>query len=166
MAIAREEANRAAHVGDVPVGALVVCEGRLVGRGHNIREATFDPTGHAEIVALRDAARTLGRWRLSGCTLYVTLEPCPMCAWAIAQSRVDRLVYGALDPKVGAAGTVLDLVSGPLARPDIEVLAGIDEEACRAQLDAFFRARRARRTALNPFPDGYGHGDIRTEDRP
>ena len=93
------------------MGALVVHGGHIVGRGHNIREVTPDPTGHAEIVALRDAAQTLGRWRLSGCTMYVTLEPCPMCAWAIAQSRVDRLVYGALDPKVGAAGTVLDLAS-------------------------------------------------------
>jgi tRNA(adenine34) deaminase len=143
MAIARKEADRAAAAGDVPVGALVVLDGRIVGRGHNLREAVPDPTGHAEIVALRDAARALGRWRLSGCTLYVTLEPCPMCAWAIAQSRVDRLVYGALDPKVGAAGTVLDLVAGPLARTGIEVLAGIDEAACRYQLDTFFAGRRS-----------------------
>src|SRR5438132_11732277 len=113
MAEALAEARKAAEEGEVPIGAVVVADGRVVGRGRNARERLNDPTAHAEILALQEAARALGRWRLSGATVYATLEPCPMCAGALVNARIERLVYGVRDPKAGAAGTLFDVPPDP-----------------------------------------------------
>jgi tRNA(adenine34) deaminase len=144
----REALTEAAHAGahgDTPVGAVVVCAGAVIGRGHNERELRRDPTAHAELLALREAAGALGSWRVLGSTLYVTLEPCAMCAGAIVLSRVPRVVYGAADPKAGAGGSALDVLGvrarGPLNhRP--QVLGGVLAEECGDLLRAFFRVRR------------------------
>lgn len=129
--------------GDVPVGALVVDEsGAVVGRGANVREAHGDPCGHAEILALRDAAGARGGWRLDGCTLVVTLEPCAMCAGALVQSRIGRVVFGAWDERAGACGSVWDLARDPRALHRVEVVGGVDEPRCSALLRDFFAARR------------------------
>jgi tRNA(adenine34) deaminase len=141
MDLALEEARRALAAGDVPVGAVLVCDGAIVARGHNTREACLDPAGHAELNAIRAGAQALGRWRLHDCTLYVTLEPCPMCASALVQSRLTRLVYGALDPKQGAAGTLWNLVEDRRLNHRVEVIAGVRERACSDLLTAFFRER-------------------------
>ncbi len=140
---ALDEARRAVAGGDVPVGALVLdAEGAVVGRGHNAREATGDPTAHAEVLALRDAAARLGRWRLDDCTLVVTLEPCAMCAGAIVLARLPRLVLGAWDPKAGATGSVHDLVRDRRLNHQVEVVGGVLAEECGAVLRDFFDARR------------------------
>ncbi|GGC07132.1 tRNA-specific adenosine deaminase [Cellulomonas carbonis] len=128
---------------DVPVGAVVVGPGgAVVGRGHNAREATADPTAHAEVLALRDAARALGRWRLDDCTLVVTLEPCAMCAGAIVLARIPRLVLGAWDPKAGATGSVHDLVRDRRLNHRVEVVGGVLEDECATLLTDFFGERR------------------------
>lgn len=143
MGAALDEARRALDTGDVPVGALVLDEaGGVIGVGRNEREATGDPTAHAEVVALRAAAAARGEWRLAGCTLVVTLEPCPMCAGALLQARVRRLVLGAWDPKAGATGSVWDLVRDQRALHEVEVLGGVREDECGALLRDFFEARR------------------------
>ena len=137
-------ANRARETGDVPVGAVVVdADGHIIGRGWNCREAHHDPTGHAEIVALREAARALGTWRLSGCTLIVTLEPCTMCAGAILASRVDRVVFGAWDPKAGAAGSLRDVLRDARMPHPTEVIGGVLAQEAAMQLRSFFLGRRA-----------------------
>jgi len=141
MALALAEADRALRAGDVPVGAVVLHDGAVVGRGFNTREARFDPAGHAELNAIRMAAARLGRWRLHGCTLYVTLEPCAMCAAALVQARLPLLVYGAPDPKAGAAGTRLNLVDDRRLNHRVEVIAGVAETACGDLLTRFFRER-------------------------
>lgn len=141
MNLALEEARLALAAGDVPVGAVMVCDGRLVARGRNTREAHLDPTGHAELNALREAARALGRWRMTDCTLYVTLEPCAMCAAALVQSRLERLVYGAMDPKAGASGSVWNLTEDPRLNHRVEVVTGVLEPECRELLRGFFRDR-------------------------
>ncbi len=145
MEEALAEARKAPAHGDVPVGAVAVCGGRVVGRGHNRREVEGDPTAHAEILALRQAARTLGGWRLRGVTLYCTLEPCPMCAGALVQAQVDRLVYGADDPKAGAAGSVVELLRDPRFPHRVAVTRGVLADEARALLEAFFAGLRARR---------------------
>ena len=128
---------------DVPVGAVVIDpSGRIVGQGWNRREETKDPTAHAEILALREAGETLGSWNLSGCTLVVTLEPCTMCAGAIVQSRVDRVVFGAWDPKAGAAGSVRDVVRDARLNHQVEVVPGVLEEQASVQLRGFFAQKR------------------------
>jgi tRNA(adenine34) deaminase len=142
MKLAIAEAYKAERAGDVPVGAVLVCEQRVIAVGFNTREALHDPTGHAEINVLREGARALQRWRLTGCTLYVTLEPCPMCAAAMAQCRLERLVFGAQDPRMGAAGTCWNLVEEPRLRHRVEVVAGVLEAACADQLRQFFRGQR------------------------
>jgi len=143
MRAALAEARLALVGGDVPVGALVVDgDGAVVGRGHNLREATGDPTAHAEVLALRDAAARLGTWRLDGCTLVVTLEPCAMCAGAIVLARVPRLVLGAWDPKAGATGSVHDLVRDRRLNHRVEVIGGVLEEECGAILREFFAEHR------------------------
>ncbi|MFG3282636.1 tRNA adenosine(34) deaminase TadA [Streptomyces sp. NPDC048111] len=135
-------AAQAESAGDVPVGAVVLGpDGSLLASGHNEREATGDPTAHAEILAIRRAAARTGEWRLVGCTLVVTLEPCVMCAGAIVQSRIDRVVYGARDEKAGAAGSLWDLVRDQRLNHRPEVIAGVLDEECSAQLTAFFRQR-------------------------
>ncbi|MDI5965678.1 tRNA adenosine(34) deaminase TadA [Streptantibioticus silvisoli] len=140
MRLALAEAVLAPGTGDVPVGAVVLdARGEVVGRGHNEREATGDPTAHAEVLAVREAARAVGEWRLSGCTLVVTLEPCTMCAGAIVLSRVDRVVYGARDTKSGAAGSLWDVVRDRRLNHRPEVVAGVLEDECAGLLTRFFR---------------------------
>ena len=142
MRSALAEAQLAAEAGEVPVGAVVVCGGELIARAGNQRETARDPLAHAEILVIRAAAAALGRWRLSGCTLVVTLEPCPMCAGAIVNARLDRLVYGASDPRAGAAGSILDVVRDPRLNHRAEVLGGVCAEEAASLLRAFFAARR------------------------
>jgi tRNA(adenine34) deaminase len=143
MRAALDEARAALDTGDVPIGAVVVDEsGAPIGRGRNVREAAVDPTGHAEVVALREAARARGEWRLSGCTLVVTLEPCTMCAGALVLSRVDRLVFGAYDDKAGAVGSLWDVVRDRRLNHRPEVVAGVLADESTALLDDFFRSQR------------------------
>jgi tRNA(adenine34) deaminase len=136
-------ARSAADLGEVPVGAVALHGGVVVGRGANRRETAHDPTAHAELLAIQEAARTLGRWRLSGVTLVVTLEPCAMCAGAMVLARLDRLVYGAADPKAGAVGSLMDLSQDPRLNHRFAVERGVRAEECGALLRDFFRARRA-----------------------
>jgi tRNA(adenine34) deaminase len=136
-------AGEAAAAGEVPVGAVAVHDGVVVGRGRNRREEDRDPCAHAEMLALQEASRTLGRWRLTGVTLVATLEPCAMCAGALVLARVDRLVYGASDPKAGAVGSLMDLSCDPRLNHRFPVERGLLGEACGEQLRAFFRSRRA-----------------------
>jgi tRNA(adenine34) deaminase len=143
MRLALAEGALASGSDDVPVGAVVVDrDGRVVGRGHNVREADLDPVGHAELLALRSAAAVLGEWRLTGCTLVVTLEPCTMCAGASVLARVDRLVYGAEDPKAGAVGSLWDVVRDRRLNHRPEVVGGVLADECAEALQAFFRTRR------------------------
>jgi len=145
MAIALAEAAGAAAAGDVPVGAVVLGpDGDVISRRHNERELRQDPVAHAELLAIQDAAAALGRWRLSGCTVVVTLEPCPMCAGALVASRVDRVLFGATDPKAGATGTLYNLCADPRLNHEVEVLGGVRAEECAAQLSAFFAGKRGR----------------------
>jgi tRNA(adenine34) deaminase len=144
MQAALREAQRAAAEGEVPVGAVVVREGRLVARAHNRPIHLSDPTAHAEILALRRAARKLANYRLTGCDLYVTIEPCAMCASAMTHARIRRLVYGASDPKAGAAGSAFEVLNYPKTNHRVEVLGGVLEEDCGWILRAFFRERRQK----------------------
>ncbi len=144
-------AAEAAAAGEVPVGAVAVHEGRVVGRGRNRREEDRDPCGHAELLALREASRTLGRWRLTGVTLVVTLEPCAMCAGAAVLARIDRLVFGADDPKAGAVGSLMDLSADPRLNHRFPVERGLRAAEASGQLRAFFRSRRG---------SGEGTGEI------
>ncbi|MCX8008048.1 MAG: tRNA adenosine(34) deaminase TadA [Coriobacteriia bacterium] len=145
MSLALEEARAAEAEGEVPIGAVVVCDGAVIARAHNRRENDFDPTAHAEMIAIREAARRLGRWRLSDCTVYVTLEPCPMCAGAMHQARIDRLVYGAADPKAGAVGTLYDLSSDERLNHRFSVRSGVLADECADILRGFFdRLRKDR----------------------
>jgi len=137
-------AHHAAARGDVPVGAIVVHAGTIIGAGFNTREAAADPSGHAEVVALREACRNQRRWRVDGATLYVTLEPCPMCAGALVNARVARLVYGAADPKAGAARSLFSLCDDPRLNHRMQVHAGVLADECGALLSGFFRAARSR----------------------
>ncbi len=145
MRHAIEEAQRAAEDGDVPVGAVAVADGVVVARQHNRKEALVDPTAHAEILLLRDAAEHLGRWRLPDVTVYCTMEPCAMCAGAMVQARINRLVYAVPDARGGAAGSVFDVVQSPVLNHRIAVTSGVLADEARAQLDAFFRDVRRRR---------------------
>lgn len=142
MALALEEARAAADEGEVPIGAVVVCDGEVVARAHNRRETDADPSAHAEFRAMVEAARVLGRWRLSGCTVYVTLEPCLMCAGLMVNARIDRCVYGAADPKGGALGTLYDLSCDPKLNHAFQVSTGVLAEESAGLLRSFFRARR------------------------
>jgi tRNA(adenine34) deaminase len=146
MRLALEEARAALGHQDVPVGCVVLDEdGTVLGRGRNRREESADPTAHAELVAMRAAAAKLGRWRLDGCTVVVTLEPCAMCAGALAQARVARLVYGADDPKAGAVVSLWDLVRDPRLPHRVEVHRGVLADECAELLRTFFRQRRGQR---------------------
>ena len=142
MRLALEQAERAPGHGDVPVGAVLVRRGEVVGAGHNERELRQDPSAHAEMIALRAGARALGSWRLLDTVLYVTLEPCAMCAGAIVLGRVPRVVYGTADPKAGAAGSVLDVLAEPRLNHRPRVEGGLLAPECAALLRAFFAARR------------------------
>jgi tRNA(adenine34) deaminase len=143
MGLALAEARKALELGEVPVGAVVVQEdGEVLASAHNRRETEKDPTAHAEVLALRQAARKLNTWRLDKVTLYVTLEPCPMCAGALVQARVRRLVYGAPDVRAGAVDSVFHLVEHPSLNHRVEVISGVREEECRSLLQEFFRRLR------------------------
>ena len=142
MGIAIEEARLAEAHGDVPVGALVVIDGRIVSRRHNERELTGDPTAHAELLAVRDAAEAIGSWRLDGATVVVTLEPCPMCAGAMQQARIARVVYGAADMKAGACGSLYSLGSDPRLNHEFATTHGVRADECGELLTSFFAARR------------------------
>ncbi|MGI8875958.1 MAG: tRNA adenosine(34) deaminase TadA [Egibacteraceae bacterium] len=138
------EARCALDHDDVPVGAVVVAGGRVIAAAHNRREVDRDPTAHAEVLAVRAAARALGSWRLDGCTLYVTLEPCTMCAGALVLARLPLLVFGAADPKAGAVGSLYDLAREPRLNHRLDVTGGVLAEECGALLRRFFQAKRAR----------------------
>ena len=142
MLAALDEARRAAHAGEVPVGAVVVVDGRIVGRGYNQPISAADPTAHAEIVALREAARSVGNYRLTGSRLYVTVEPCLMCAGALVHARVGTLVYGTVEPKAGAIVSAFRAYDHPTLNHRVEVVAGVLEAECRALVQQFFRERR------------------------
>jgi tRNA(adenine34) deaminase len=138
-------ARAAGDAGEVPIGAVALFQGEIVGRGANRREGDRDPTGHAELHAIQQAAASLGRWRLTGVTLVVTLEPCAMCAGAMVLARIDRLVFGAADPKAGAVGSLMDLSRDPRLNHRFEVERGVRADECGELLRAFFRARREAR---------------------
>jgi tRNA(adenine34) deaminase len=144
MALALALAAEAAEAGEVPVGALVVRDGEIVGRGFNAPISTHDPTAHAEIRAMRDAAQRLGNYRLVGCTLYVTLEPCAMCTGAIQHARIARVVYGASDPKTGACGSVVNLMDEKRLNHHASIEGGLMAAECGGALSAFFAARRGK----------------------
>jgi tRNA(adenine34) deaminase len=144
MRLALEEAQAAADAGDVPVGAVAVLAGAVVGRQHNRKEEWNDPTAHAEILLLREVANRLGRWRLNDVTIYCTMEPCPMCAGAMVQARIGRVVYAVPDPRAGAAGSVFELLRSPALNHQVEVTPGVLADEARAQLDVFFEQVRRR----------------------
>lgn len=143
MGLALAEAQRAVAHADVPVGAVVVQEERVIGRGHNRREVDEDPTAHAEIIALQDAARAIGSWRLVDARLYVTLEPCPMCAGALVNARIKKVIYGCSDPKAGALRTLYQLGEDPRLNHRFEVISGVRPEDCAALLKGFFARLRS-----------------------
>ena len=151
MRLALEEARAAAAEGEVPIGAVVVCEGEVVARAHNRRETDHDPSAHAEFRAMVDASQTLGRWRLTGCTVYVTLEPCLMCAGLMVNARVDRCVFGAADPKGGALGTLYDVSCDERLNHAFEVVGGVLAGECAHELRTFFRARRKQAKGILPI---------------
>jgi tRNA(adenine34) deaminase len=136
------EADKALASGDVPIGALAVLNGEIIGRGYNRREADHDPTAHAEVLAIREAAQHIGHWRLDGVTLYCTLEPCVMCAGAMVLARLPRLVYAAIDLKAGAAGSIMDVLRHPRLNHHVDVQAGLLAEEASAQLQTFFKRIR------------------------
>jgi len=148
MREALAEAKKAYALGEVPIGAVVVQDGEIIGWGRNLREMLNDSSAHAEILALREAARHVGDWRLCEATLYSTIEPCPMCAGALVQFRVKTLVYGAADPKAGAVDSVIDLVRHPRFNHQVEVVAGVLEDECREIIQRFFRELREKKEPL------------------
>src|SRR6478736_4542163 len=160
MRLALREATRALEHDDVPIGALVVRDGEVIGTGHNEREVRADPTAHAEMIALREAARAIGSWRVLDAVLYVTLEPCAMCAGAIVLARVPRVVYGCTDPKAGAAGSVLDVLAEPRLNHRPGVTGGVLQPECAQLLKDFFAARRRRSlpSAIATHPEGCESG--------
>ena len=149
MRLALDQARRALAHDEVPVGAVAVCDGRVVGRAHNQRELLRDPTAHAEMLAITQAAEALGRWRLTGVTFYVTLEPCAMCAGAMVLARIDRLVFGARDPKAGAVESLYHVLSDDRLNHRVPALGGVLATECGSLLEEFFRKRRSR-TASGP----------------
>jgi len=142
MKAAIEEAQKAEAIGEVPIGAVIVRDGRMIGRGHNLRETSLDPTAHAEMKAIYEASRYLNAWRLLDCRLYVTLEPCPMCAGAIVQARIPEVIFGAPDPKAGCTGTLMNLLQEDRFNHQAQVTGGILQEECAQLLTQFFRKLR------------------------
>ncbi len=147
MDAAIEEAKKAAAIGEVPIGAVLVYDNKIIARAFNDRETSQNPLHHAELMVIEQASQLLGKWRLTDCTLYVTLEPCPMCAGAIIQSRVDKLVFGAHDPKAGCVGSLMDLPRDSRFNHAPEVITGIRNEVCSELLTTFFRSLRERNKA-------------------
>ncbi|MGE7768697.1 tRNA adenosine(34) deaminase TadA [Peribacillus sp. NPDC096540] len=148
MKLALKEAEKAQMLNEVPIGALIVIDDQIVSRGHNLRETEQNATAHAELLAINEACGSLGSWRLEEATLYVTLEPCPMCAGAILQSRVKRVVFGAHDPKAGCAGTFMDLLQDERFNHQCEVTSGVLRDECGGILTAFFKELRNRKKTL------------------
>ena len=144
MEIALQEAGEAAEKGEVPIGAVIVRDGEIIARAHNMREQWLDATAHAEVIAIRDACKKLNNWRLSGCTLYVTVEPCPMCAGAIYNSRVDTVIFGCRDNRAGAVESLFNVLSHPLLNHRPQVIGGILEDRCAAMVRTFFTDCRAK----------------------
>jgi tRNA(adenine34) deaminase len=151
MGLALREAGKAGARGEVPIGAVIVRDGMVLGRGYNLRERSLDPTSHAEMTAIRRAAKKSGNWRLLGATLYVTLEPCPMCMGAILLARLERVVFGCHDPKAGAAGSLYDLSDDPRLNHRLQLTAGVRGEECSAILSDFFAALRKRKKERDGF---------------
>lgn len=151
MRMALDEARLAAEEGEVPIGAVVVHEDKVIARAHNRRETDRDPSAHAEFSAMCAAARALDRWRLTGCAVYVTLEPCLMCAGLMVNARIDRCVYGAPDPKGGALGTLFDVSHDERLNHEFEVTSGVLADECATELRSFFRARRAKKKGPGDF---------------
>lgn len=164
MRQAIEEARKAEAIGEVPIGAVIVKDGAVIGRGYNQRETGLDPTAHAEMIAIRQASEHLQAWRLLDCTLYVTLEPCPMCAGAIVQGRVPRVVFAAPDPKAGCAGTLMNLLQEDRFNHRVELIPGVLQTECSLLLTNFFRRLRGKPPLLLEhlppldIPDGQNHG--------
>ena len=147
-------AESAHNIGEVPIGAVIVHEGEIIGRGYNLRETSNDPTTHAEMIAIREAAVHLGSWRLLDCTLYVTLEPCVMCMGAIILARIPRLVFASRDPKAGASGSIYNLASDRRFNHNVEVVEGVLAEECSEMLSGFFKTLRAeKKTAKSAVPE-------------
>ncbi|WP_019537311.1 tRNA adenosine(34) deaminase TadA [Paenibacillus ginsengihumi] len=144
MRAAIEEARKAEAIREVPIGAVIVKDGEIIGRGHNLRETTRDPLAHAELLAIRQASEYLDAWRLLDCRLYVTLEPCPMCAGAIVQSRIVQVVYGTADPKAGCSGTLMNLLQEERFNHRVDVVSGVLQEECSSMLTQFFRRLRGK----------------------
>lgn len=144
MGLALAEARKAYELGEVPIGAVVVKDGEVIATAYNLRETGHDATAHAEVLAVRKACEKIGHWRLTGSTLYVTIEPCPMCAGALVMSRIDRLVYGAADYKAGAVESLFNITNHSGLNHRIEVRAGVREEECRNLMKDFFRERRKK----------------------
>lgn len=139
------EAKKAEELGEVPIGAVIIKDGEVIGRGYNLRETVNDPTAHAEMIAIREAAEKTGSWRLNDCTLYVTLEPCPMCAGAIIQARIDTVVYGTEDPKAGCAGTLMNILQDDRFNHQAQMITGVMKEECSTLLTSFFKELRRRK---------------------
>lgn len=147
MDLALGEAREAEARGEVPIGCVIVSGGEVIGRGHNLREHDQDPTAHAEMIAIREAARRLGSFRVTPAVLYVTCEPCPMCAGALVNARIDRLVFGCHDPKAGACGTLYNIPADPRLNHRVEIVAGVREQECAEALSRFFRSLREKNKA-------------------
>lgn len=147
MELALEEARKAAALGEIPIGAVLVHEGEIIARAHNMRETWQDGTAHAEIIVIQEGCKKLGRWRLSGCSLYVTVEPCPMCSGAIVNSRIDTVVYGCPDVKAGGAESIFNIITNPNLNHTATVISGVCEEACAQVMKDFFKRRRAENKA-------------------
>ena len=143
MKMALSEAYKAADIGEIPIGAVLVLDGEIIAKAHNMRETWQDATAHAETIVIREACKKLNRWRLTGATLYVTIEPCPMCAGAIVMSRISRLVYGSPDSKAGAAESLFNVVNNPALNHMVEVTAGVCNEECTQIMKDFFKKRRS-----------------------
>jgi tRNA(adenine34) deaminase len=150
MTHAITEARKAEAKDEVPIGCVIVLDGRIIARGHNLRESSQDPVAHAELIAIRKAARKLGSWRLLNCTLYVTLEPCTMCMGAIILARIPTVVFGCYDPKGGAAGSLFDLSDDPRLNHTVALVPQILESECSGLLSSFFAGLRARKRAAAP----------------
>ena len=154
MQAALDEARLAAEAGEVPIGAIVVHQGKVIGRGQNSLLRNLDPTAHAEIIAMRDAAKAIGNYRLIGCTLYVTLEPCAMCAGALVNARVERLIFAAYDPKAGFCGSLGNLVQDARLNHRLEIETGLMEERSKEMLQSFFRQLRERNRGTERWQSG------------
>jgi tRNA(adenine34) deaminase len=144
MGLALEEAQKAYEIGEVPIGAVLVLDSQIVAAGHNMRESWHDATAHAEMIAIREACQKLGRWRLTGLTLYVTIEPCPMCAGALVMSRIDRLVYGSADVKAGAIESIFNIAQNDALNHSMVVTSGIRRDECAQIMKDFFKQRREK----------------------